>query len=350
MVTATPVTDVPAMAARLEAAGWTGVGTVDSQNLAPDPYVYLTMAATGTNTLGLMTSVTNVVTRHPAATATAALTVQAVSGGRFVLGIGRGDSALAHIGHSPARLAWFERYLKTVAAYVKGHEVDFEDVAVPDHVSPPVDELDLADHPTISRIRWAKTVTPVPIEVSATGPRVIGAAARHADRILLAVGAQPERIAWGIETARRAAEDAGRDPDALSFGAYVSVVCDEDVERARRAGLGTASLFARFSVMHGTVSGPADDAQTKVFTDVHANYNMKRHARGDGAQTTVLTDEFLDSFAILGSVEHCVDRLGALAELGIDKFAITGTRVDGGGPETTDAAARLIEQVVPQVR
>ena len=90
---------------------------VDSQNLAPDPYVFLALAAGGSQNLGLMTSVTNVVSRHAAVTASSAFTVQSVSDGRFVLGIGRGDSALAHIGHSPARLAWFEQYLQNVTAY-----------------------------------------------------------------------------------------------------------------------------------------------------------------------------------------------------------------------------------------
>ena len=58
------------------------------------------------------TSVTNSVTRVAAATATSITSVDRVSGGRAVLGIGRGDSALAHLGRGPARLKQFETYLR----------------------------------------------------------------------------------------------------------------------------------------------------------------------------------------------------------------------------------------------
>ena len=83
-----------------EAAGWDGMLVVDSQNLSGDPYVALALAATTTTRLGLGTGVTNSVTRHAAATATAITSVNRVSNGRAVLGIGRGDSALAHLGQS----------------------------------------------------------------------------------------------------------------------------------------------------------------------------------------------------------------------------------------------------------
>ncbi len=50
---------------------------------------------------------------------------------------------------------------------------------------------------------------------------------RHADRIILTLGANPERIRWGIETARQAAQSTGRDPGELKFGAYVNLVCHQ---------------------------------------------------------------------------------------------------------------------------
>lgn len=349
-VPAAPLPRVAEIAGRLELAGWTGVGMVDSQNLAPDPYVFLTLAAGGTEHLKLMTGVTNVVNRHPAVTASSALSVQAVSDGRFVLGIGRGDSALAHIGRAPARVGWFEQYLKAVCAYCRHEEVPFDEVPVPDHIAPPVADLNLADTPSESRIRWAKKVDPVPVEVSATGKRVIEATARHADRVMLAVGAQPERVRWGIETAAAAAEAVDRDPSTVGFGAYVNVVCHDDPARARAIGRGAASLFIRFSAMHGTVNGPADDAQKEVFESVHRNYDMHHHARDTGSQTTVITDDFLDTFAIMGSVDHCVDRLGTLVDMGVDKFSVSGAAFSSKDPEASEAASRFIEEVVPQVR
>lgn len=341
---------VGAVAHRAEERGWDGLTTVDSQNLASDPYVVLAMAAVATERLGVMTSVTNVVTRHAAVTASSALTLQSVSGGRFVLGIGRGDSALAHIGRAPARLTWFEQYLKNVRAFLHGQDVPMQDLDMDDRIAPPVEQLALADRPQASSIRWASRVEPVPIEVAASGPKVIAAAARHADRVVFALGADPERIGWGIQHARQAAEYAGRDPAELSFGAYVSLVCHDDVERARAIGRGTTSLFARFSAMHGTVAAPASEEQAEVFKAVHARYDMNRHAQSDGAQTEVLTDDFLETFAVLGGVEYCIDRLGALAELGVTQFSVNGASVASRDPEILAASDRFIEQVAPALR
>ncbi len=119
---------------------------VDSQNLAGDTYVALTACALATSTLKLATGVTNPFTRHPAATAAAIASVDAESGGRTVLGIGRGDSALAHLGRAPASVGYFEKYLRTVVAYLRGDELPFAslDAFMPSDAPPPVDALDLA--------------------------------------------------------------------------------------------------------------------------------------------------------------------------------------------------------------
>ena len=114
------------LARTVEAAGWDGLAVVDSQNLSGDPYVTLAMAATVTERIGLATAVTNSVTRHAAANATAIASVQRVAEGRAVLGIGRGDSALAHLGRAPGKVGHFETYLRHLQAYLRGDAVPFE--------------------------------------------------------------------------------------------------------------------------------------------------------------------------------------------------------------------------------
>ena len=107
-VAAPLTTTIAANAERAEAAGWHGLSVVDSQNLAGDAWVALSIAAAHTEGLQLATGVTNPITRHPVVTASAAASVQAQSGGRVTLGIGRGDSSLAHIGRAPASVATLE--------------------------------------------------------------------------------------------------------------------------------------------------------------------------------------------------------------------------------------------------
>src|SRR4051795_11350768 len=94
-------------AERAEAAGWDGITFTDSQNLVGDPFVAIALAAGATERLKFATGVTNAYTRHPAALANVSATVHETSGGRFVLGIGRGDTALFHLGRKPMPVAAF---------------------------------------------------------------------------------------------------------------------------------------------------------------------------------------------------------------------------------------------------
>ena len=331
-----------------EDAGWHGMLVVDSQNLSGDSYVALASAAIATSNLGLGPGVTNSVTRHAAVTASAIASIQKLSDGRAVLGIGRGDSALAHVGRAPARLGPFETYLKNVQTYLSGGEVAFEACAIDDSVAPDVEALELADTPSTSTIGWLRQDPKVPVEVAATGPKVIGIAARHAERVMFTVGADVERLRWGIETAEAAARDVNRDVSDLAFGAYVNIVCHSNLETAHKLARGGATLFARFSVMHGGISGPVDAMQTEVLNSIHERYDMKGHGRGDSQQTSAVTPEFIDRFAIVGDPAQCVDRLQELRELGLDRLAVNGPTFSAQSEEGKEASELFETQVLPR--
>lgn len=335
-------------AQRAEAVGWSGLAVVDSQNLAPDSYVALTLAAAGTSRIRLGTGVTNPVTRHPAVAASAAMSVQQVSGGRMYLGIGRGDSALAHLGRSPARYSSFARYVETLQKYLRGETVEFDELPLDDAVAAPVEALELADHPSSSRIRWFDPNLPkVPLEIAATGPKVIALAGRVADRVMFTLGAVPERLRWGIDLARRSCAEAGGDPDALELGAYVNLVCHRDCATARALVRGGLTTFARFSVMHGQVAGPADDSTRQVLERLHDGYDMRQHTRADSVQATLMNDDFVDRFAIAGPPDHCLERLAELEALGIDKVIVSGPTAGTDRDAARAAMALLDEAVVP---
>ena len=141
---------------------------------------------------------------------------------------------------------------------------------------------------------------------------------------MFALGADPERIEWGIEIARDARVAAGLDPDELAYGAYVNVVCHSDLDRARDLVRGGLSTFARFSVMHGEVVGPVSDTQREVMNELHEKYDMKSHTRADSQQASVLTPDFVDSYAIVGNPEVCIERVRTLEALGLDKLIFVG--------------------------
>jgi 5,10-methylenetetrahydromethanopterin reductase len=337
-------------AQEIEAAGWDGMLVVDSQNLSGDPYVALALAATATTTLGLGTGVTNSVTRHAAATATAITSVNRVSGGRAVLGIGRGDSALAHLGRAPARLAQFERYLKQLQTYLRGESVSFDEIDIPHDVAPPMSELHLHDAPQASRITWIAGGAKVPVEVAASGPKVIVLSALHADRVMFTLGADVERLKWGIELARQTRKEAGLDPDGIAFGAYVNLGCHSDMEAARSLVRGGLTTFARFSVMHGKANGPVSSGDRAVLEALRSNYDMRAHTRGDSRQAGTLTDDFVNRFAIVGPPEHCVERLRSLEALGLDKVAISGAARGAKAGDVAVGRKLIAEELLPAMR
>lgn len=297
------------MAERAEAAGWDGILFVDSQNLAADTYVALVLAAAATERIGLGPGVTNPYTRHPAVTA----------------------AAIAH-----------------VQAYLRGEGVPFSELSTDG--PPPVDRLGLHDAPTASRLQWLRPEQPkVPVAVAATGPRVISTAARHAEQVLLSVGASPERIRWGIETARRARSDAGLDPEAVSFGAFVNVVAHPEVDVARELASGGLASFARFSVMHGEATGPLSDDDRRVLERIHAAYDMTRHTQAGASQTEALDPDFVDRFGIVGPPEVCVERLEELVALGLDRIVAIGTVATTRSP-AAEAHTHFVEGVMPALR
>ena len=144
-------------AVRLEQQGFDGVSFVDSQNLSGDVYVAMTTAAQATEGLQVSSGVTNPVTRHPAVTASAVASVNRLAPGRVQLGIGRGDSALAHLGRAPARVADFERYLAAVQTYLRGEEIPFEELNFGETLAPLVDELSNPDPGTSQRTDGGNT-------------------------------------------------------------------------------------------------------------------------------------------------------------------------------------------------
>jgi 5,10-methylenetetrahydromethanopterin reductase len=334
---------IESMATTAEQAGFDGIGVVDSQNLAGDCYVGLALAARDTERVKLGTAVTNPVTRHPAATAAAAAALQLASRGRFVLGIGRGDSALAHLGRAPCSVAMFDRYLVALQAYLRGDSIEFDDLGFHESVAPPVDSLGLASAPASSRMHWIRPETEkVPVEVAATGARIIDVAARRADRVLLAVGADPERVVWGVETAQAAG--------GTSIGAFVNVVAHPDLDTARTLVSGGLSTFARFAVMHGTPSGPVDDSQREVLGAVSGAYDMTRHTQVGSPQASALTPEFIDRFAVVGTPEACVERLRGLVALGLDKLIVTGATLGADPAEMRTANDLFAHEVLPALR
>jgi len=304
----------------IEGLGFSSMVFPDSQNLAPEVWGQLMIAATATSRIQLGPGVTNTVTRDPAVTASAAVSLQAVSNGRAVLGIGRGDSSVQRIGKHEDPVASFERSLQMLQGYLSGEDVDRDGFA--------------------SRLEWIRhaKVLKVPLEVAATGRRVIEAAARRADRICFAVGADPDHLADALDHAREAAGAAGRDPSSLRYGAFINAVITNDVAAARNYVRGTAATFARFSAFKGSKLENLPEPLRAAARYLREHYDMKAHTRAGAAHTAGLSDEFVDWFAVIGPPEKALPRFEKLAALGLDFLRVV--------PGSTDMPRELASESI----
>ncbi len=323
---------VERQAERAEQAGWDGITFTDSQNLVGDPFVAVALASRATQRLRFATAVTNAFTRHPAALANVAVTVQEESGGRFVLGIGRGDTALFHLGRKPMPVDTFRERVTDLQTYLAGGTVDCN------------------GHP--SRLRWLDRArqAKVPLDIASSGPRVIDFGARIAQRVTLAVGADPERVSWALETARKAAADAGRDPAEISFGSFVNVGCHPDLDAARALIGGGVAAFAHFSAMPGSTGAGLRDDDRALVAEVGRRYDSNVHLSNAADHTRVLAPDFVDRFAVVGPPERCVERLTGLAGLGIERFVVTGATLGADRDDARTSARLVTSEVLPSLR
>ncbi|MEO7386457.1 MAG: LLM class flavin-dependent oxidoreductase [Gammaproteobacteria bacterium] len=325
------------LAAEIEALGFDALLCPDTQCLTPDPYGQLSLAAARTSRLMLGTGVTNPLTRDSSVTAGAFATLQKESGGRARCGIGRGDSSAAHIGRRNATTAELRTYMEQVRAYLRGEVVTRGE--------------------TGSRMRWLQPgeLPEVPLDLACTGPATIRMAADLADRVSFAVGSAPERIEWALTTLRDRLKETGRDRATLSVGAYVTLVCDPDEQRAINLARMISGMVAHFA---GMKDSPVDHLPPRLKSlaiSMKSGYDMARHAQNEGAHLQMVNDEFVDWFSICGPPAKCIDRLQHLIGLGLDHvYLLGGSPVPsphGARQEAMVAQTRLFaEKVMPRLR
>jgi 5,10-methylenetetrahydromethanopterin reductase len=318
-----------AHAAAVEQDGWDGMFFMDSQNLSMDVFASLYLAASATSRLELGTAVTNLVTRHPAVMASSFATLHHVSGGRAHIGVGRGDTALELVGIKPPSAGRFGKLLGELQGHLRGDAVDVGGFQ--------------------SRISWLplRGESKVPVDVFGSGPHVLDVGARLGDRLTAAVGAEPERVAWAVGTAREARKKAGLDPEALDIGAFVVVGAGTDQRALDELVRGNASISAHFQ---RDVRSSLSRSDASVVGEVTSRYDNYHHGLEHASQAEAIPEDFLRRFCIIGPPEECTRRLCQLIDLGLSHVVVVG------GSRDTDAAVRersdhlVAREVLPAVR
>jgi 5,10-methylenetetrahydromethanopterin reductase len=272
-------------------------------------------------------------------------TVHAISGGRGLFGIGRGDGSYGNIGERPPGVDGFARYLRRVQAYLRGEEV----------------ELANGFHSAMRKtftFDSAMGGSKPPVDVACTGPRMIRIGAELGDSVSFAVGADQRRLRACIALARQARADAGLDPDRFSLGAYVQMAVAEGsaIGAARDLLHSMVLIHAHFSAYGGRVlDETAIEDRRPMLAAAQAERDHRMRAWGSAessgsryASKNILDPDFIHRFAIIGPPEYCAERLIGLVDLGLDRIFI-GTR-NGTSDLDERNSIRIAEEVFPLVR
>jgi probable F420-dependent oxidoreductase len=281
--------------------GW----TYDSHVLWQESFPTLALAAKATDRLKLGHMVTNPGTREPTVVASAYATLQDISEGRMIMGIGRGDSARRYIGQKPVPVGRFEETLKMIRPFMNGERVRWNDT-------------DIA-------LGWARTDLPeIEMHVAGYGPRVLALAGRYGDGVIIQL-ADPDIIQWTMSTARAAAEEAGRDPAALKCIVCAPSHIGDDIAHARdqvrwfpaMVSNHVKDLIARYGADGAVVPRALTD-----YVPDETGYDYDEHSRAGARHGAFVSDEICDRFCVLGTPEQAAEKLEQLESIGVDQFNV----------------------------
>ncbi|GLW52178.1 TIGR03842 family LLM class F420-dependent oxidoreductase [Kitasatospora phosalacinea] len=321
-----PAAEVVELMRRAERAGFSHGWTFDSAVLWQEPFVIHSRILEHTERLRVGPMVTNPGTRTWEVTASTFATLNDMYGNRTVCGIGRGDSAMRVAGRRPNTLARLGAAIDAIRDLAEGREAEVDGNPI--------------------RIPWVKDGK-LPVWMAAYGPKALALAGRKADGFILQL-ADPYLTEWMVKAVRRAAEEAGRDPAAVTVCVAAPAYVGDDLDHAREqcrwfggmVGNHVADLVSRY----GEHSGLVPDELTDYVKDRHG-YDYSHHGRAGNPSTDFVPDGIVDRFCLLGPAAAHVEKLRVLRELGVDQFAVYAMHdareavIDAYGAEVIPALA-----------
>jgi probable F420-dependent oxidoreductase len=309
-----------------ERHGFEYAWTYDSHVLWQESIPLFGYASHETSKIKLGHFVTNPGTRDPTVLASAYATLQDLTDGRMVMGIGRGDSARRYIGQQPVKVAEFERACAMIRDFMNGREVNWND-------------KDL-------QLKWVRPELPqIPMWVAGYGPKALAVAGRVADGVIIQL-ADPEIIQWIMSTARQAAEEAGRDPSQLKCIVGAPSHITHDLSDARDQVRWFPAMVSNHVMDLIERYGTDGSKVPKALTDYVLSrkfYDYNEHSRVGAAHGEFVTDEICDRFCVIGDAEQCAAKLRELESVGVDQFNIY--LMTHGQEETLQAYG---DEIIPQ--
>jgi probable F420-dependent oxidoreductase len=274
---------------------WFGDSHLIWQEVGP----YLAAAASTTRlTVGPLVS--NPVTRHPTVVASMMATIAELHGGRAVLGLGRGDSAVRTLGLSPMPVRTFRESLRLIRALCRGEQVECEGTSL--------------------HFPWL--THSVPVWVAGYGPRVLELAGAESDGLILQI-ASPSVVQWSVAHARKGRAAAGRPWEGFEVLAGAPTYVSEDREHALSRVRGfpaTVANHVKDLLRHYAPSDLPPDLVEGM--DRVSGYDYQRHGQPDAPHVRAVTDAMAERLTLVGTAAEVRDRIGQLETAGVTQVCL----------------------------
>lgn len=311
----------------------------DSQMLWNDVWVALACCSTATERILLGTGVTNVVTRHPTVTANAAMTLNMVSGGRAVLGVGAGDSAVRTAGLNPAKLPQMKQAVELMGALLRGEEVEAP-------VSPEVAAKRAWGVESKIRIVGTERWGDVPIHTAVFGPKSAAAVAEVSDGVMVDghMGGNAEGARVACAAVAEGARRAGKDPASVRVIAALDASLEDDRKTALDKVRSTAArTIARKQYLPDTIGVEHAD----VVAAMAESYKFYEHLDLTARHQELIPDEVAMKCTLGGTPADLIVKVRELEAAGITDIALEITSQNEDSARTT--LERFATEVAPNV-
>lgn len=320
-----PVHDVLRWMQMAEDAGFDAVWYCQDL-LCRDAWVVLSAAAARTSRIKIGTAIVNPFTADPAEIGMAAATLQELSGGRFILGIGAGEpSFLRWVGREQGRpFTGLKEAVGRLRRLLAGEVVEAQAGVFPAWT----DEVQL---------RFPAPEVPVPIYIGGQGPRILSYMGEEADGAL-PILFPPDYAPAVVERIRAGAEKAGRRLEDVDIAGCVWYCVSADREKA----------FARLKPLIAYY-GPRLGANTLApigLTPADFEEIGKLVDAGRWAEAEALVTEPMMRLAIVGDPEDVVKGLVPLVQQGVNHLNLGPPM----GPDVEETIRLTAEHVMPAVR
>ncbi|HVO92465.1 MAG TPA: LLM class flavin-dependent oxidoreductase [Terriglobales bacterium] len=315
------IDEIHSRARRAEELGYDGIFLGESHLSSIDSFQTLASCAMITKRVLLGIAVTNIVFRHPTVIAGAAASLNEISRGRAIMGLGTGDGPIYSQGLKAMPIKQFEEGVRLIRRLVQGDAATF-----------PTGKLKLGF--TIHR--------PAPIYVSAEGPKGLQLAGRSADGVILGTGFDLKVYAWAKQKIREGAAETDRQASDVAILAAGMLCVDEDGAKARRIVRNRIANRAHHNFRFTFETVPPNELDgVKRFMD---GFDVMKPME-DRVDPDLVNDYLIHRFSIAGNPKECIERIAELKAAGVEHLMLTPARKVYR--ETVDAFAKT---VIPHFR